>query len=329
MARTERLVTTVIPVFNRAVEIVEAVESVLKQTYEHKQIIIVDDGSTDDTARVTEDLARSYPGTIRVLHKDNAGPGPARQAGIEVATGDFIQYLDSDDILMPRKFELQVKGLMKHPECGVAYGKSRTYHRDKEPTDIPWKRTGEKIETMFPAFLQSRWWGTSTPLYRRDVIDKAGPWLPLWNEEDWEYDCRVAKQGVKLHFCDEFVSDQRWNDRPRLSSDGTTDPVKLTDRAKAHRLIYGHARAFGITSSAPEMQHFARELFLLCRQCGVAELEEDARSLFQLALEASEPTRRAKLDFRIYELAASAIGWTRTGRLAHALDKVRRSGRNH
>ena len=75
--------------------------------------------------------------------------------------------------------------------------------------DVAWKRTGERISTMFPSFLQSRWWDTSTPLYRREVTDLAGPWLALRNEEDWEYDCRIASKRGRLHYCDTFVSDTR------------------------------------------------------------------------------------------------------------------------
>ena len=77
------------------------------------------------------------------------------------------------------------------------------------PADVAWKRTGERISTMFPSFLQSRWWDTSTPLYRRAVTDLAGPWTELRNEEDWEYDCRIASKGGRLHYCDAFVSDTR------------------------------------------------------------------------------------------------------------------------
>src|SRR5687768_9878812 len=145
----------------------EAVESVLAQTY--RPIEIVDDGSTDDTGAVADALGTAHP-EIRVLHQENRGVGLAREAGRLVATGEFIQHLDSDDLLYPRKFELQVAGLRAHPECGAAYGWTRIDGAIS-------KRTGERIETLFPAMLQSRWWDTPTPLWRASLIHAAGSWL--------------------------------------------------------------------------------------------------------------------------------------------------------
>src|SRR4029079_14626008 len=104
----EGLVSTVIPVHNRPHLLREAVASVLAQTYRPIEIIIVDDGSTDDTTSVADSLATERSGEIMVIHQGNTGPGLAREAGRQAARGEFIQYLDSDDILLPRKFELQV-----------------------------------------------------------------------------------------------------------------------------------------------------------------------------------------------------------------------------
>src|SRR5262245_10021714 len=216
----EGLVSTTIPVHNRPLLLREAVESVLAQTYRPIEIVIVDDGSTDDTAQSIAALAACYPSIVRHLRVPNGGPGASREAGRLIAKGEFIQYLDSDDLLLPRKFELQVGGLRANPECDVAYGRTRFYGAGEESGNMSWKRTGERIETMFPSFLQSRWWDTSTPLYRRKVIDRAGEWLRLRNEEDWEYDCRIASQGVRLHQCPEYVSDTRTHGGVMLSRCG-------------------------------------------------------------------------------------------------------------
>lgn len=317
------LVSTVIPVFNRPIGIQEAVASVVAQTYRPVEIIIVDDGSMDGTGSAIHRMKADYREIKQVLKTNRLGPGGAREQGRLKANGEFIQYLDSDDILLPRKFEIQVRGLKQYRECGVAYGKTRHYHRTQPPKDIAWKRTGEKIDFMFPAFLKSRWWGTSTPLYRREVVDRAGPWLSLWNEEDWEYDCRIASQGVRLHWDDEFVSDQRWDDSPRLSRGGSIDPDKLTHRAQAHERIFRHAGRYGIGAEAPEMQHFARELFLLSRQCGAASLRWEARRLFSLARLASTERRRNAIDFRVYAIITRCIGWKNAGVLASKLDAIK------
>ncbi|MCU1347509.1 MAG: glycosyl transferase, partial [Acidobacteria bacterium] len=169
------LVTTIVPVFNRAAMLAEAVGSVVAQTYRPIEIVIIDDGSTDDTAQAAERLAAMHPGVVQVLRQENGGPGAARERGRLAARGEFIQHLDSDDLLLPRKFELQVAGLRAHPECGISYGFTRWQQADGSVDARPAKRSGEPLATLFPAMLQGRWWDTPTPLYRRSVIDAAGP----------------------------------------------------------------------------------------------------------------------------------------------------------
>lgn len=318
------MVSTIIPVYNRNGLLQEAVESVLQQSYRPIEIIIVDDGSTDDTSATADRLAALHPGEITALHQPNSGVGVAREAGRQLARGEFIQYLDSDDLLYPRKFELQVRGLRDHPECGAAYCKTDYRIPGSTLPPISWKRTGERIETMFPAFLASRWWGTLTPLYRRALVDRAGPWLSLINEEDWEYDCRIAAMGVKLFFADEFLALVRAHPEERLSHNGLS-PAKLRSRAAAHMHIFKHAKQAGIPDHSAEMRHFARELFLLARQSGAAGLDQESAQLFALARTASEKDRGHGMDFILYGLCARLIGWSAAGRLAGLLDRFRRS----
>jgi glycosyltransferase involved in cell wall biosynthesis len=321
----EGLVSTIIPVYNRPNMVKEAVSSVLHQTYRPIEIIIVDDGSTDETPAIADALATKYPDEVIALHKENTGPGMAREVGRQKAQGEFIQYLDSDDVLMPDKFELQVTGLRNHTGCGVSYGKTRFVQKGSLAEDIPWKRTGEKIRTMFPSFLQSRWWGTSTPLYRSRITDAAGPWMALNVEEDWEYDCRIAAQMVKLHYLPVFVSEERQRTSAGQVIRGNYDkPTALRQRAKAHEQILQYARKANIPSSASEMQHFARQLFLLARQCGAVGLSDESKSLFALARDASGKVRGAGFDFRIYQLGGRLLGWKAMGKLSCAIDNLLR-----
>ncbi len=315
------LVTTIIPVYNRAAMLREAVASVLAQTYSPIEILIVDDGSTDDTAHVADLLAREHSGVIRVIHQKNAGVGPAREAGRLAARGEFIQHLDSDDLLMPRKFELQVAALREHPECGAAYCWTRRRNADGTLDPRPERRTGEAIDTMFPAMLKSRIWHTCTPLYRASIIHAAGPWLALWNEEDWEYDARIATQDVRLAYIPQWLCEMRRHSQERLSARGF-EPMILRDRAIAHAKILEHAERAGIGHDTPEMQHYARELFLLARQCGSSGLAAESRMLFDLARDASG-VRRNNAQLLAYSMLARVAGWSAAGKLSQLIDRVR------
>jgi glycosyltransferase involved in cell wall biosynthesis len=318
------LVTTIIPVFNRPALLREAVQSVLEQTYQPIEIVIVDDGSTNSTPEVIHELEKLVPGVIRVISQANSGPGGAREAGRQTAQGEFIQYLDSDDLLLPRKFEVQVAALREHPECGIAYGMTQFVRVGQIPTREAHKGTADHHEFLFPALLLGRFWYTNTPLYRRSFTDRIGPWRAFWNEEDWEYDARAAALGAKLCYCDEFVSIQRSHQPDQhLCYQGASDPRKLKDRTAAHELILAHARTAGIGPEVPEMRHFARELFLLSRQCGAVGLTKESRELFSLARTASSPERARGWDFRLYGIAAGLLGWDRIGWLACYLDRFR------
>ena len=313
------LVTTIIPVFNRAPMLCEAVASVLAQTYRPIEVIVVDDGSTDDTPGVADDLAREHA-EVRVIHQVNGGPGLAREAGRGTAKGDYIQHLDSDDLLEPRKFEIQVAALVAQPECGAAYGRVRIRHQDGSVDARPSKRSGEPIATMFPAMLESRWWDTPSPLYRASLIRNAGAWLPLRIEEDWEYDCRIASRGVVLCFIDEWVCEVRRHDE-HLS--GHQNAAVLRDRATAHEAILGHARRAGIPDDGQEMKHFARELFLLARQCGAHGLAAESATLFTLSRDASGVDRN-RFQFRMYETVSRLAGWRIAGKLSAWMDRWHR-----
>jgi glycosyltransferase involved in cell wall biosynthesis len=315
------LVSVIVPVHNRAAMLREAVASALAQTHRPHEIIVVDDGSTDDTARAADALAAAHP-EVSVLHHSNRGPGGSREAGRQAARGDFLQYLDSDDLLLPRKLELQVAALARRPDCGVAYGRTRYRNGAGEEIACTWKEPNQVQETMFPSFLVARWWETATPLYRRTVTDAAGPWTDLRLEEDWEYDARVASLGVRLAFVDEVVAEHRDHDDHRLSRGAGLDAQRLRWRARAHELIYAHAQRAGVPHEAPEMRHFARDLFLLARMCGAAGLAAESRALFELARQASGDQRNRR-QFRAYRVVTRLIGWSGAGKLSQWLDRIR------
>jgi glycosyltransferase involved in cell wall biosynthesis len=319
------LVSTIIPVRNRPQLLREAVASVLAQDYRPIEVIVVDDGSTDETLGVARALGAEHPGLLKVVSQANAGPGAARERGRSMAQGEFIQYLDSDDLLLPGKFSAQVAALRSDPQAQVAYGITLVREADGVLRQGPHKKTGQSMAAMFPEFLVSRWWETATPLYRRSVTDEAGPWTDLSLEEDWEYDCRIASRGGRLTWVPQPVSEHRDHTGTRLSRGAAVDAVRLRQRSRAHALVLEHASRFGLGPECEHMKQFARSLFLLSRQCGAAGLGDDSRRLFALSRKASLPARSNALDFRIYAGAARLVGWTTVGKLSCWLDLLRRT----
>lgn len=111
------LVSVVIPSYNRAYIVGQAIESVLRQTYENVEVVVIDDGSTDDTERVV----RAFDDRVRYIYQPNGGIAVARNSGIAAARGEFVAFLDSDDVWLPWKLEAQLAVLRQCPEIGMIW----------------------------------------------------------------------------------------------------------------------------------------------------------------------------------------------------------------
>ena len=116
---TSPLVSVVIPCFNQAHFLGEAIESVLAQTRHDVEVVVVDDGSTDNTSAV----ARRYPG-VRLVRQDNAGLSRARNAGLATCAGTFVVFLDADDALLPAALDTAIRAFENHPACALVFGHS-------------------------------------------------------------------------------------------------------------------------------------------------------------------------------------------------------------
>lgn len=127
-------ISVVVPTFNRSSLVVEAIGSVLDQTYKPHEVIVVDDGSTDETEKM---LRCRYGNRIRYFRKENGGPSSARNFGFERVTGDWIGLLDSDDLWLPDKLEWQVKALSAYGStCGACFTDARFVNDPKLDTTV-------------------------------------------------------------------------------------------------------------------------------------------------------------------------------------------------
>ena len=314
------LVSTIIPVHNRPVMVREAVESVLAQTYRPIEVIVADDGSTDETPDVGRALERECPGVVRYVWNPKRGAGPARESGRQLARGEFIQHLDSDDRLLPDKFAVQVKALRDNPSCGAAYGFIRFCPEDEPPRVAPFKLTGETRDYLFPRLLIDRWWNTTCPLFRRSVCDAVGPWTDLQYSQDWEYDARVGSLGTRLTHTRAFVCEQRQHSAKRQTGHGGW--LEAPDRVRFFSLLCAHATKAGVPTNCPEMRHFSRWVFAEARFCAIEGHTQVASRLLALAVRTAErPTA-----LRAYGVLAHVAGWAtwaRTSEGAYRLVRKR------
>jgi len=315
------LVSVIVPVHNRPTLIRTAVESALTQSWTSLEVIVVDDGSDDETPRSVAALVAEHPTRVQSVRRDPpGGPGVAREAGRQLARGEFIQYLDSDDTLAPDKLRRQVEGFRARPDCEIAYGLDEARHRRPDgsayvvPHDVP------VIGRLFPTLFAERPWYTFNPLYRRSIVDRVGPWRALWFSEDIEYDSRMAAAGARLCFVETPTGTLSRTGDDHLSK-GAASRRALVGWATARAEILASARRCGVSLTGSEFETFTRSMLHVSRQCGEAGLRALSERLFELACSvATDPGAPA---LQAYRAVARAFGWRAAGVLARSLDRAR------
>lgn len=186
-------ISIVIPTLNRAHLVTRAITSVLNQTYQDYEIIIVDDGSIDETERVIKRC--NYKKIIYIKHKKTRGPGAARNTGIDATRGDYIAFLDSDDEWLPKKLEKQINLFKKNiDKIGLIYCGVQLIDQYSGNTKEKWmpRFKGYVYEKNLAAnFVVS---GSSTVIVQRKALKKVGKFdESLPSCEDWDLWTRIAK----------------------------------------------------------------------------------------------------------------------------------------
>ncbi len=136
-AASSPLVSVVTPFYNEREFLAQTIESVIAQTYSHWELILVDDGSPDGSNEIAQRYAEAYPGKIYCYHHDdrsNQGVCRSRNLGIAKARGEFVAYLDADDVWLPRKLEEQIKTFNDHPEASVLIEASKYWFSWEDPS---------------------------------------------------------------------------------------------------------------------------------------------------------------------------------------------------
>ena len=182
MTEEQPLVSVIIPVYNGTSYLRSALESVFAQTYRPFEVIVVDDGSTDDSG----EIAQSFP-EVRYIHQANQGVAVARNTGLKDARGEFVAFLDQDDLWLPEKLAAQMAFLQNHPEADYSLTQQRFF---LEP--------GNTLPSWFRKELLASpqtGWILGTLLVRRSVFEKVGDFGADYvtaSDSDWFFRAKAA-----------------------------------------------------------------------------------------------------------------------------------------
>ena len=204
------IVSAIIPVYNNAGTIERAVNSVLVQTYSPEEIIVVDDGSVDNTA----DILKSVGDKIKCVRQENAGASCARNTGINAAAGDWIAFLDADDEWLPEKLQLQTNALGQNPDavwCTGNFYRCLCDHK-RRALDINTAKITPLVNAdgnmdFFKAFLRDAYGCTDTMIVKKDVLLEASLFYPSQTLfDDMDLWLRIAYLYPEIIFVNESLA---------------------------------------------------------------------------------------------------------------------------
>jgi glycosyltransferase involved in cell wall biosynthesis len=245
----ENVVSVVIPLYNQARYLAVAIESVLAQTVAAGEILVVDDGSTDDPGTV----AARYPG-VRYLRQENRGTSAARNRGVRESRGDILVFLDADDRLLPEAFEKGLTALRARPDCALVFGRARKIGADGSPLPACQPPYSEKDD--YAAFLTGcPIWHPASVMCRRFVFEEGIAFdVSLVRSSDYLFYLDVARRWPV--FChNKIVSEYRQHDANKSG-----DSVRTLTAAQQ---ILRSQRTF--VQGTPERRAAWRKGFANCR----------------------------------------------------------------
>jgi glycosyltransferase involved in cell wall biosynthesis len=195
-------ISVIIPTYNRADYICETIDSVLNQTYKDFELIVVDDGSTDDTKKKLE----KYGSKIKLIEQPNSERAVARNNGVKNSTGEYIAFLDSDDIWIEDKLEKQVKVLDENNDYILVYGQCHRIDDNSNKIKIAKRQLEGHSGEIFEKLLMRNLVVSPTPVIRREYFEKTDGFQTRYIPyEDWEFWVRFSLLG-KFYYIDEPLS---------------------------------------------------------------------------------------------------------------------------
>lgn len=190
------LISVIMPTLNGASFIVQAIDSLRTQDYAALQIIVVDDGSTDDTMNIVKEVAVQEP-RLLVQQGWHGSIAKARNQGLALATGNYVTFLDHDDICPPGKISRQVERLEACPHAAALFGRTLFFASDAEVAALPLPTGGGSLVTMC----------LSAALFRRDTFNEVGSLDPSFKiADDFDFILRMIEAGLHIEVEEEVAT---------------------------------------------------------------------------------------------------------------------------
>ena len=298
------LASVIIPTRNRPAMTCEAVASCRSQTYRPIEVIVVDDGSSDDTAAAVETAARHDPTgadagfTVRVLRQDHRGAPAARNRGLCESRGEFIQFLDSDDLLLPDKLQRQVEHLQSHPELMFNY----TIALNVDAAgNVLWSYGEPMPAPGRAALISGYFWDTPAPLIRRDLCRRIGPWdEQLASNQELEYFSRLKALDRRGAFIPEPGHQRRLHDEASISQQARSrDALRwAVSRERALERMIALVRDADLWVAA-ERQVLARQLRLGAEYYALAGDRDGVRRCLRRSARVAAGLRKVRFAFNV------------------------------
>lgn len=237
------LVSILVPAYNAEAWIGDTLRSAVGQSWPHKEVVVVDDGSSDRTAEIAE---RFIPKGVRVFRQSNKGAAAARNQAFSLSKGEYIQWLDADDLLSPEKVTRQMEAAQANGRrVLLSSGWASFMHRPSRARFSPSPLWSDltPLEWMLRKWEGNDHMQTATWLVSRELTEAAGPWdTRLLGDDDGEYFSRVISSSERIAFVDGAKVYYRITGRGRLSYIGRSNK-KIDAQFLGMKLQIGYLRA--------------------------------------------------------------------------------------